>query len=671
MTKRPKRVAIIGFDCAIPKMIQKHIDEGFLPNFKKVMENGVVAENCLGAYPTITPPNWTTIATGACPGTHGITDFWLNKPNTTPTDYNIEQAYDSEKVQAEFVWDALDKVGKKCVVLNYPVSWPSHMKNGVVIGGTGLAIGDDRNGFWNLEYQERAGQDKHLTTQDSPMSIKGAFKSAEGWANAAAFGSDLLELEARLSSVRAKFKPADLTCYVLAGKAGKNGYDRIALCPSKDLNAAFCILSVGQWSPKIFTHIKMENGEEWEVYFRAKLLELSADAGKFRLYLTTFTPLAKAYLTGVSSHPEILEQIERSCSDDAIMTSVAGTPGIVAGWYDFDTYLETIGFHDQWLAEAAGFLLRDKDWDLFCMHSHPIDWAYHIFMNKLDPSLTPDPTERERFWSIHRRIHQAQDKLLGNLMEILGEDTLVVVLSDHGATPDGPYFSPHDPLKKAGLTVFKDESSKALGKEFGRFGQQYPWYSIEPDAARSKAIPNRMCNVYVNLKGRFPNGIVEPEDYEKVQEQIIDAFYTYIDPISGKRPISLALTKKDARILGLFGDNIGDVIYAVYPTFGSMQHGPNLQTSEYSVGSVGPVFMVCGPGVREGQRLARTIWLTDVVPTICYLMDWPLPEQAEGAVIYQAFEDPNFKMKQIRQLQEAIGCGEEALARKNRKSDEV
>lgn len=644
--KKPKRVAIIGFDCALPELVEKHISEGLLPNFKKLKERGIFAENCLGAYPTITPPNWTTIATGAWPGTHGVTDFWLNKPGETPNDLNTRQAYDSEKVQAEFIWDALDKVGKKCVVLNFPVSWPSHMKNGIVIGGTGLSIGDDRNGFWNLEWQERTGMDRLLTTGDYFLSSKGEFKTAENWPDLFDFGKEPLEFEAILNTVRAKFEPAQLTWYALAGKTGEQGYDRIALCPSKNLKEAFCTLKVGQWSPKIFTTIKMGDGSAWEVYFRCKLVELSADAKDFRLYVTAFNPLDQAYLGSVSSDPQLMERMERSLSDDAITPSVGGTPGIVAGWYDFDTYLETIGFHDQWITEAAEFLLGDKDWDLFCMHSHPIDWGYHIYMNKLDSQVTPDEAERNKFWDIHRRVYQAQDRLLGRLLDIFDEDTLVAVVSDHGATPDGPIFNPHNPLMKAGLTVCSEESLKTLGEEFGRFGLQYPWFGQEPVAEKSKAIPNRMCNVYINLKGRDPEGIVDPEDYERVQQEIIDAFYTYVDPVSGKRPISLALSKQDARILGLHGDNVGDVIYAVYPTFGTMQHGPNLPTSAHGIGALRPLFILCGSGIKSGATIQRTVWLADLVPTLCYLMEWPVPANVEGAVVYQAFENPNFKTNQ-------------------------
>jgi hypothetical protein len=45
--------------------------------------------------------------------------------------------------------------------------------------------------------------------------------------------------------------------------------------------------------------------------------------------------------------------------------------------------------------------------------------------------------------------------------------------------------------------------------------------------------------------------------------------------------------------------------------------------------------------VKKNYRMQRTCWLTDVVPTICYLNHWPVPADTEGAVIYQALSNPD------------------------------
>ena len=99
MANIPKKVMVIGLDCALPHLLEKHIAEGHLPTFKKLIDAGVMADNCLVPYPTITPPNWASIATGAWPGTHGITDFHYHQLGTTPTNYNTFQSFSSAALQ--------------------------------------------------------------------------------------------------------------------------------------------------------------------------------------------------------------------------------------------------------------------------------------------------------------------------------------------------------------------------------------------------------------------------------------------------------------------------------------------------------------------------------------------------------------------------------------------
>jgi hypothetical protein len=171
--------------------------------------------------------------------------------------------------------------------------------------------------------------------------------------------------------------------------------------------------------------------------------------------------------------------------------------------------------------------------------------------------------------------------------------------------------------------------------------------------------------VYINLKGRDPEGIVEAADYEKVQQEIIDALLTYVDPATGQRPVSLALSKRDARIMGLYGEHVGDVIYAIYPWY-SGQHGNILPAAEWGVGSLKGLLSFTGPGVKKGYRLERTCNIIDLVPTVCYLLDLPLPPKAEGAVLYQVLKDPDFKSKEIEKLKSGLARMETALQRGER-----
>ena len=72
----------MGVDGMDPNLTKKFVEEGIMPNVKKFLERGVAREDLVmqGGHPTITPPMWTTMATGTCPGTHGITCFWNPDP---------------------------------------------------------------------------------------------------------------------------------------------------------------------------------------------------------------------------------------------------------------------------------------------------------------------------------------------------------------------------------------------------------------------------------------------------------------------------------------------------------------------------------------------------------------------------------------------------------------
>ena len=78
-----KKIFCIGVDGMDPRLTLHHMNQGYMPNLKKLLERGSAREDLvlLGAMPTITPPMWTTLATGTYPMTHGITDFWRQDPD--------------------------------------------------------------------------------------------------------------------------------------------------------------------------------------------------------------------------------------------------------------------------------------------------------------------------------------------------------------------------------------------------------------------------------------------------------------------------------------------------------------------------------------------------------------------------------------------------------------
>lgn len=132
------KILVLGVDGLDPRLSKKLMDEGRMPNLQRLYENGACREDMVlqGNMPTITPPMWTTLATGACANTHGITCYWGQHP--TRPDLLVYN-FSSTRCKAEQVWNCFVEAGKKTLIWHWPgSSWPPTMDSPdlLVVDGT-------------------------------------------------------------------------------------------------------------------------------------------------------------------------------------------------------------------------------------------------------------------------------------------------------------------------------------------------------------------------------------------------------------------------------------------------------------------------------------------------------------------------------------------------------
>jgi len=159
------------------------------------------------------------------------------------------------------------------------------------------------------------------------------------------------------------------------------------------------------------------------------------------------------------------------------------------------------------------------------------------------------------------------------------------------------------------------------------------------------AVAQRSSYIYLNLKGRDPQGIVEPEDYEKTVQMIIDKLYNYRHPETGERVISFCLTRNEMEMVGMGGDHVGDILYQVVPKYCN-EHAFSPSTTTNEGYSLNNLCIMTGAGFKQGVEINRVIRIVDVVPTICHLGEVPMVSNVEGGVIWQAlegFEEKSYK----------------------------
>ena len=144
--KKANKILVLGVDGMDPRLTQKYLKEGIMPNTQELINRGSRHESLwmLGGQPTVTPPMWTSLSTGAFPCTHGITSFWNQGAELDEMAYNM----DSRVCKAEQLWNVFAEAGKKTLVWHWPgCSWPptSDSPNLHVVDGTqpcGVNCGD-------------------------------------------------------------------------------------------------------------------------------------------------------------------------------------------------------------------------------------------------------------------------------------------------------------------------------------------------------------------------------------------------------------------------------------------------------------------------------------------------------------------------------------------------
>ena len=593
---------VIGVDGGTPTVVEGYAREGALPNISRLMERGTFADACLPAMPTITPTCWATIATGATPAVHGCTCATIHEPGK-PLD-EAQSAYWSERVRAEFVWEAAERGGLTCLVAAYPTSWPPRLQRGFQIGGPGCGV---------VEYHNRDkspgtflvdGAELQLfTTQDVPQEAATRVALQPG-----ADGRLCADLPARVEHSAWQLEP-------FGWQAQFHGEDRVRLLDART-SAEVVELQAGQWSGDLRMTL-LADGSPREVTYRIKLL----DASRSRKCLTVYvTPLAD--LTERASPAGLGAELNR-------------LGGVAPYWHhgklmqrkhiSHETFLEIERSNFDWRLRALQHVHERTRLDLVFQYSVMIDSINHLHRSVIEGYRDVDEATRQESVALERGAYALIDDFVGEVQGVLGPDATVVLVSDHGSCGYRVPFRPVEALKKAGLLVMRKTPD----------GEAIDW-------AASRAVFMHSSYIYVNLEGRDPTGIVPAADYERTVDEIIAALYDAADPETGKRMVALALRREDARVVGLGGESMGDVVFAVAGGIGSPGggvHAGQIPTARSREGTQCSLLLAAGPGIRKGHRITRTVHQHDIAPTLSRLLDFPRPRDAEGAVIHDMLDD--------------------------------
>ena len=530
--ERPKyaeKVILLSIDAVRADLAFQLAEEGKLPGFKYLIDHGVVAEGMIVSFPSATAVSHAVISTGAPPGVTGITGNRFHEPGLKF--YETKLGFNGAYLKAEPIWVTADKQGLKAVVAAFPQSTPSAWEDKV----SKADLFNPYDAFlWPVSYSK-------LYTTNSSISRATVitFTAANGWSNIDVIGGVVEAYEANITM------GDDIWYLYLAELDGDGHPDKLAIVPKeKDLGKALTILSEGEWSKPLNTTITY-NGETYIVAPLFKAIDLSLT--NFRLYRSLMRP----YNANWFNNETLAWMVWNNVVVKTGMITDGDWYALVNEWIDPDTYMETVNLTNTFFKEFTLYLIKHTNWNLILSYTPIVDNVYHQFLGLIDPSMPYyDPDKADKYREYIEEAMIWADSILKAIIDNVDlEDTVVMVVSDHGQWSVKKIVYVNSILYQAGL-IAVDENG-------------------DIDWSNTKAYYVGYGSIFVNLQGREEDGIVPPDEYDTVVNQIMDALASVRDPDTCEPVFSLILRNDEAKPYGLYGVRAGDVVFSLRPGYAS------------------------------------------------------------------------------------------------------
>jgi len=327
---------------------------------------------------------------------------------------------------------------------------------------------------------------------------------------------------------------------------------------------------------------------------------------------------------------------------------------------------------------TALHLARTQPWDVFTSVFFDTDRVLHQLWHYLDPDHSWRTEHEDKAWVV-RDYFQKVDESIGKLLEYADEETLVIILSDHGMGRANNFIVLNNWLLESGLLQLKrdpwtrlkaflfrrgftlrnvhqlaDQLGLARQAEYvaGYFVDHLlkmaflSFLDVDWSKSRAYSFGRHLGSIYLNVRGREPHGIVEPgAEYEAVREEIEQLAYDFHDPRTGRKLIGEVLRREDI-YSGPYLDRAPDLIlrpkepsdiFFGLADFGHRETVASVYRYSGMHRDYGMLIMH-GPGIRGGATVEGAS-IQDIAPTVLHTMGLPVPTDMDGKVLARAFAE--------------------------------
>jgi predicted AlkP superfamily phosphohydrolase/phosphomutase len=592
------------------------LGRGELPQLAKIRQAGCYTR-LKTTYPAQTPVAWSSFVTGTNPGGHGIFDFICRDPETYQPDAALSRFERPKNMLAQPrvlnqrkgvpLWQPLTKAGVPSIVLRCPCTFPPEMLQGRMLAGVGVPDlrGSQSKGTFYT-------QDRTVSAQENEQLI---------------YLESGIELTTQVIGPRntRQSPPADTTCEIRA---------RV------DKTAHNLIVETGGVPAKI--DVAEKSWSEW-VRFKFKFSMLQSVSGIARFYVRQLEPHVEFYVSAINFDPaapmfpvsspgEYARELCEKIGPFSTLGMAEDHNGLNNGRLDESAYLQHCELVLQERERLMRFELERFREGLFFMLYDTPDRVQHMmwrFRDREHPYFNADagPELATRIEEHYQRC----DRLLADVLDKVDQNTLLMVLSDHGFGSFRRAFDTNTWLWQNGLLALKDsrKPSEDLGEGFAAV-----------DWSRSYAYAVGLGGIYLNFKGRERGGILEEgADAERVRRAIQTGMADFPDADTG-RPAVRSVSRREELYSGPFAGNAPDLLVNFYPGFrvswktavgGFSNALLENNTRRWSGDHIVDPESV--PGILFMNRAARHnhARIIDLAPTILNHLGVAVPDSMEGS----------------------------------------
>lgn len=538
-----KKVIVIGLDGLEPSILESMLDRAELPNLARLRAMGHYGR-IQTTYPAQTPVAWSSFATGTNPGGHGIFDFIRRDPKTYQPDLALSEFLPPKNVlsppravslrKGVPIWRVLTQAGVPSTVLRCPCTFPPDADGGKMLAGVGVP--DLRGGQGTGTFY----------TQDTTVSAK------------------------EHEQVVHLGKGDDLKSHVI-------GPRNFRTKPISDITSEIRV-RVDRSSHKLLietsgtpSHLEVAE-KQWSPWVRLKfkLSVLQSFSGMVRFYVKALSPHVEFYASPVNFDPSSpLFPISNPGTYAKELSEKIGLFSTLGMAEDHDGHNNQRLDEDAYGAQCEGVfeerekmmwseLERFSEGFLFNLFDTP-DRFQHMFWRFIDPqhpSYDPDLAAHygDRIASLYRRC----DRLIGRVLEKVDENTLLIVLSDHGFNSFRRAFDTNTWLWQQGLLALK--GGKKPGENTGAGSESVDW-------SRTHAYAVGLGGIYLNMRGREQSGIVEEgAEAERVRRAIEQGLASIVDS-DRQAPAIRGVSRREQLYKGPYVDQSPDLLVNFLPGY--------------------------------------------------------------------------------------------------------